>query len=500
MKRLICCLAILLSVIYSYSQRVYFVYLQSDPEQAFYVRVKDNVYSSSASGYLILSKLRDSSYSFTVGFPQNKWPEQQFKVNVAAKDHGYILRNFGEKGWGLYDLQTSSVQMGTGNAAISGREENKDVSAFTDVLAKAANDPSLRDKPIRKEEPKVEVQQAVVKTEEPKSVKKEDTPPINAVTTTTKKETTPKIEKKTDADAPKEMVQSKKVDSPAVNQGMAIKNDATIPGDKEKKDTEEKKPDTIVTNTVAEKKIEAPKTDPPRNEIVKADPPKVDPPKTDTEASAIKADPPKADAKKVDAVNESVTSEYKASVVKRKSESSTSEGFGLTFVDEYPDGKKDTIKILIPNPKSKIVLKEAEKQQPKEEKRFLDITADSKEVTGDSKKDAVADVKIAGKEEKPKTMKCSFAASESDFLKLRRRMAGVNGDEAMLSEAIKAFKAKCYAVDQLKNLSTLFLNDAGKYRFFDAAYATVFDPTNFSQLQTELKDEYYVNRFKAMLR
>src|SRR5690348_13764930 len=181
MKRLICCLAVLLSVIYSYAQRVYFVYLQSDPEQAFYVRFKDNVYSSSASGYLILSKLKDSSYSFTVGFPQNKWPEQQYKVNVGGKDHGYILRNFGEKGWGLYDLQTSGVQMGVGEAANAVKEENKDVSAFTDVLAKAANDPSLRDKPIKKEEPKVEVQQAVVKNDEPKPVKKEDTPAINAV-------------------------------------------------------------------------------------------------------------------------------------------------------------------------------------------------------------------------------------------------------------------------------------------------------------------------------
>jgi hypothetical protein len=497
MKRLICCLAILLSVIYSYAQRVYFVYLQSDPEQAFYVRIKDNVYSSSASGYLILSKLRDSSYSFTVGFPQNKWPEQQFKVNVAGKDHGYILKNFGEKGWGLYDLQTSGVQMGMGEAANSGREENKDVSAFTDVLAKAANDPSLRDKPIKKEEPKVEVQQAVVKNEEPKesrSVKKEDAPPINAVATTTEKIIPPKIENKANEDTPKEIVQKKKVD---VNQGMAVKNDASLSGAKEKKDTEDKKPEPIITKTGAANKTEEPKTekvkaDPSRIETVKIDSPKVEPQKTDTEVPVVKADPPMPEVKKPDIVTEPVTTDYKQSVVKRRSESSNSEGFGLTFVDEYPDGKKDTIKILIPNPRTKVVLREEEKQGPKEEKKFLDITADSKDITGESRNVA--------KEEKPKGMKCSFGASESDFLKLRKRMAGASGDEGMLSEAIKAFKAKCYTVDQLRNLSTLFLNDAGKYRFFDAAYATVYDSANFSQLQTELKDEYYVNRFKAMLR
>ena len=30
---------------------------------------------------------------------------------------------------------------------------------------------------------------------------------------------------------------------------------------------------------------------------------------------------------------------YKPSVVRRKTESSTTEGFGITYIDEYPDGK-----------------------------------------------------------------------------------------------------------------------------------------------------------------
>jgi hypothetical protein len=40
---------------------------------------------------------------------------------------------------------------------------------------------------------------------------------------------------------------------------------------------------------------------------------------------------------------------YKRSTVLRRSESSTSEGFGLTFVDQY-DGGSDTVRLLIPNP------------------------------------------------------------------------------------------------------------------------------------------------------
>ena len=79
-------------------------------------------------------------------------------------------------------------------------------------------------------------------------------------------------------------------------------------------------------------------------------------------------------------------------------------------------------------------------------------------------------------------------------------MAAVETDEEMVSSALNYFKTKCFTVTQIKNLGTLFLTDAGKYKFFDAAYLYVTDLVNFSSLQTELKDEYYINRFKAMLR
>ena len=91
-------------------------------------------------------------------------------------------------------------------------------------------------------------------------------------------------------------------------------------------------------------------------------------------------------------------------------------------------------------------------------------------------------------------------ANEDDFFKLRKRMAAASSDDAMVTEAKKGFKAKCFSTLQVKNLSALFLTDESKYKFFDAAYQYVGDLENFSSLQSELKDEYFVNRFKAMLR
>jgi hypothetical protein len=95
---------------------------------------------------------------------------------------------------------------------------------------------------------------------------------------------------------------------------------------------------------------------------------------------------------------------------------------------------------------------------------------------------------------------CSKVASGDDFLALRKNMAAKKDDDAMINEAKKYFKTKCFTVSQIKNISFLFLNDESKYKFFDAAYNYTSDIENFNSLQAEIKDEYYINRFKAMLR
>ena len=61
----------------------------------------------------------------------------------------------------------------------------------------------------------------------------------------------------------------------------------------------------------------------------------------------------------------------------------------------------------------------------------------------------------------------------------------------MISEAKKYFKVKCFTSAQIKNLSTLFLNDEGKYKFFDAAYKYVSDAENFKFATIRVEREYY---------
>jgi hypothetical protein len=108
-------------------------------------------------------------------------------------------------------------------------------------------------------------------------------------------------------------------------------------------------------------------------------------------------------------------------------------------------------------------------------------------------------VSLAGDRKASTTKTCKQSASEKDFLKLRKNMAAETNDEAMITEAKKQFKSRCFTTEQIRNLSSLFLTNAAKYQFFDASYLHVSDSENFSSLGAELKDEYYSNRFKALI-
>jgi len=454
MKKLFFCILFVGSLLAAYSQKVYFVYLQSEADQPFFVKLDNKVHSSTSSGYLILSKLVDSTYNFSVGFPQSKLPEQNFSVTINKKDHGFLLKQFGEKGWGLYNLQTLAVQMSSSPGVKTNtpeKGENKDVSKFTEVLSKVADDPSIMEKPAQK---------AVV----------EKKPEVVAV----------KEEKKVEP----VVVQEKTEPKP-------VKTDVTVV--KTITENVEEKP------VVAIEKPEPVKTDPviAKKEIVEIKPVEV------VEKIIIVDD---KDAKQEDVViveskNSGPNNEpYTPSKVKRWSESSTTEGFGLVFIDDYSNGTQDTIRVLIPNPKQ-IEVPVSNNKEPQEEKRFIEIENNNEKKKEETPLEEVKPVveKVASSKQLLSN-NCTIVADETDFLKLRRQMAAKETDDAMISEAKNYFKTKCFTSEQVKNLSALFLNDENKYKFFDAAYSYVSDADKFSALQSEIKDEYYINRFRAMLR
>jgi hypothetical protein len=93
---------------------------------------------------------------------------------------------------------------------------------------------------------------------------------------------------------------------------------------------------------------------------------------------------------------------------------------------------------------------------------------------------------------------CNSAATQDDFFKLRKKMAGVNKDKAMLQIASRSFGGRCFTTEQVRNLSVLFLNDAGKLEFLEIAYPTVFDRDRFAELESLFSEVESKSRFRMI--
>lgn len=352
----------------SLAQQYRFLYIQTENKQPFYINLNNTILSSSASGYLIISKLNEGNYELNIGFPKNEWPRQVISYHVGKKDEGLLLKNFGERGWGFSNLQNSEVTM-----AVSARSSQAvtgvvDDDSFTQVLSEVVNTPDLK---IREEVP--------------------DPVPV------------------------------------------------FVP--------EVKQSEPIVANI---------------------------------------------------------------SSVTRLSQNTNDQGQEYTYLS---DG--DTVSIFIPvsvarlqADSGKIETSVVNKVPLSEEKQAVTATEtiEEKPVSTEAKKEEepLSNPEVT-QTEKPSGLKminsdCKANASDEDFMKLRKKMASEENEVKMVVVAKKAFKSKCYSTAQIKNLSVLFLNDSGRFLFFESAYPFVVDSNNFIGLGSQLTDPYYITRFTDLTR
>ncbi|MFT4092722.1 MAG: DUF4476 domain-containing protein [Niabella sp.] len=393
-------------------QSKYFVYLQTEPAQPFYIKINGQKIIANASGYLILPQLKDGDYKLVVGFPENKAAEQVFNFKIDSKDKGYLIKDYGADGWGLFDLQSMAVQkaIAGGNTETAAAkapppraEEKKEpvaaegVTDFTKVLSQAANDPSLLEKP--KEQPVEEAPAAAVNN----------------------------------------------------NQQLVI-------------------------NQQPQKQVQQQQA-PPQQETV--------------------AQQPSSDNNVI-------------------SSAQTGGGVSLVYDDRNESGQVDPITIFIPEPKKKQKTETPPIEQKNEVINEQEAPDNTNRQKDSEKAQAESGFKVTEKapipqhdeEENKKKIKnavvqssgdCKSVANDDDFLNLRRTMAGKSNDDDMIAEAQKAFKSKCYSTAQIKYLSSMFLSNAGKYNFYQAAYQHVSDKENFASLGSEIKDTFYQDKFNTLI-
>jgi hypothetical protein len=125
----------------------YYLFIEAEGQQPFYIKRGSETYSSTASGFLILSKLTVKEIDFIIGFPNKLYPEISFKVNGLDRDRGFLLKQVEGKGWMLIDRAGSGmIAGGAVTPQVLSTVAGNSSAGFADLLAEATGDKSLLEK------------------------------------------------------------------------------------------------------------------------------------------------------------------------------------------------------------------------------------------------------------------------------------------------------------------------------------------------------------------
>lgn len=435
MQKIVFLLLFVFSEITSFSQQDFFVYLQADNHQPFYARINTRIYSSTENGYMVIPKLGDSVYEVVIGFAKNAFPEQTFSFAINKKDKGFQLKNMGEKGWVLVNLQNMSVITSTGLPLkmVSELSGIRKTDAFSEMLANVVNDSAIL--------------YSAVKAKLPESAPEKKASVI----------IDPIMKNNQDKDSIRTTIA---INRPADDKPVKQVDSLSKPGEVST---------GITTNTMEAQA----KTNKSINPVIK----NPDNSKIIDSGLAQKAITEKP-------------------FLTRIEEKKTDGLYQATYLEQY-NFTTDTIRISIP-------LNEGLSQNTTSitEKKPEPIP-DQKNVTEEKMSPAkfiVTDTASSVKRAVPITNSdCKSLATDYDVDKLRVKLINDKTIDDKLATAKKYFKNKCLSVKQIKALTELFPSDETKYRFFDISYPFISDTDNFYTLEELIENNYYKNRFKAMI-
>lgn len=444
----------------SYAQQNHFLYIQADDKQTFSVNVNGKTYNSSDIGYVIIPKLTDGKYQLDVSFPDTKYPDQQFNCVINKNDAGYALKNYKEKGWGLFNLQTLDVTM-AGTDVPDVPKDTTNPNAFGEMLSDVMRDTTLKNAAI-------ELQQA----EKQKQIAEQNPPSVIVIPTLNDSLLNAQ---KQDSNAALNKTSVMKIAEHKTNAGTNMVFVDASTGDTIKvflpkqPQTEVAKEQTSEDKTTDDTTISNNNVDTSASVVAQVN---------NIDSTAI-ADKNVVDSNVVDS-SASVKPAPDSTAVAVKQPEQEVKSDSVNTVPEMPVANNNN----------------AEPKNP-----FY---------KGDKKADTTSNVTTANNETSSQNTSPSSSATfkqdckkmfgDNDLEKLKKKMVSSNTDDKMIQTAKKYIEDKCVTTDQVKSLGLLFLTDDGRYNFFDAMYKNVYDISAFSSLQSQLIDPYYKKRFQAMLK
>lgn len=496
-------------------QADHFIYLQSDTKLPFYVKLGATAspLTSSSSGYLILPKVPQGAFSLWVGFPDSAYPEQHFVCSING-DKGYLLKRFPEKGWALYDLQeltltyanrpdsTGAVPDTMGKTAAQAPATGSVTTQTPAATTAPAQDHSLdtagqAQTPAQVPAATAATAQVVTATQTPATV------PTGAGGQDTALPVVPK-----EADAFGDALVAVTKDSTLRNIKMVKK----APVEPVVLPSGGPAAIVLVSRQVTDTAVQLVYTDRQASGAVDtvqvlmqqgsgATPaPGGTSPATDSQAvhqAVVNPLPGTQDSARSSGIptgntvsgdqGTTATPPVAAAVV---APVDTSHAFNPTTA--VRGGKvKDTSNYVVP----------VFKQDSGANQGAQTDTSKGSLAAGFGVQPATQAAAPAGA---PKGLvlsnsNCNHVAGDDDYLRLRKRMASESDVDRMIELSRKAFKKSCFTTEQIRNLSFLFLQEDGRYKFIEEAYPFASDSYNFKSLQGLFSSVYFINRFKALV-
>jgi len=476
----------------NYAQQDYFLLIQADNKQSFYVRLGSRSIPSSVEGSLILSQLKDSTYSITVGFPGQIFPEQAYSVNLHHKDQQFLLRNQGEKGWILYNPLTGEMRTpdpkGENGTELQPQGVKKD-DAFSRLMAGVVRDTavmyntytmerSLRDSPV-------------TASGNPGSL----VTPVNSAAT------------------------GHSMDSPVTSNGThpdesAGTNRLAIAPGTHLDTATALNLSAVPSGTAGVKTDSATATPDSGAATAKSGVPVSGSAISRNDSSAVITTPPL----------------HRSSIVKL-SQRLLFRGLRVVYADRGTGGKVDTIEIIIPpdtlvaarkpvvsgsTPTGTAASQPATGTPPGKTAHPPDTSRRVAPRTNGPNPDThvpvpgttlgeTAKVRPDTTQKRPPVKTplafvnsdCHDYATDYDVDKLRVKMLESSKEDDRIQAVRKVFRTKCFSTRQIRALSEVFTTDALKFRFFETAYPFASDD-HFRELAGTLADPVYNSKFKAM--
>ena len=119
--------------------QVHFIYVQSEQKLQFNLEVGGQKARSNPNGYAIIGGVPEGKQVLKISSPIASFSVQEIPVEINS-DAGFALKDFGENGWGLFDLQSLKIFMNS--AAAQSDTKIVDAGSTMDSLQKQ-QEPSM---------------------------------------------------------------------------------------------------------------------------------------------------------------------------------------------------------------------------------------------------------------------------------------------------------------------------------------------------------------------